>query len=533
MLYAKQGRAQQFTTQAARDQYLSDEIKQLKAYEKTQTRRISDLEGEVDGAKAQLSAAAERSAEQTQKDEERREKLRQMAEEVATHRAKVDSMQEQRKELWREDGKLGQTVANAREQLQTHERALQGMMDKDTANGLRAVRNYAQRLRLDGVYGPLYELFEVSDRYKTAVEVTAGNSLFHVVVDNDDTATRLLEEMTKDRAGRVTFMPLNRLRSHTVSYPKADDALPMISKLKFDRKYVMAFEQVFGRTIICEDLATAAQYTRSHGLNAVTVEGDRVDRKGALTGGFHDVRRSRLDSVKAVRRWQEVFNSDSARHNEVKEGLARLEQQVTTTLGQIQMLEAKRKQILEQRHLADMQSRAVSRDEEQARQLVSRLQSALEEARGELRDATSKRASYEEEMKTPMRQRLTDEEIAELEELATRVEEQKKTLQDAMTARQAASSERNKLEIELTEGLRRTRLQLRGDLDDLEGDAGAGVLQAGEVELRNAELRNIVRSIEQLSDQIKSKSSRALGCESNRADNSRRGARRGTQLGDF
>jgi structural maintenance of chromosome 3 (chondroitin sulfate proteoglycan 6) len=26
-----------------------------------------------------------------------------------------------------------------------------------------------------GVYGPLYSLFEVEERYKTAVEVTAGN----------------------------------------------------------------------------------------------------------------------------------------------------------------------------------------------------------------------------------------------------------------------------------------------------------------------------------------------------------------------
>jgi len=48
------------------------------------------------------------------------------------------------------------------------------MMDKDTANGLRAVKRYAKQLGLEGVYGPLYELFEVSDRYKQAVEVTAG-----------------------------------------------------------------------------------------------------------------------------------------------------------------------------------------------------------------------------------------------------------------------------------------------------------------------------------------------------------------------
>lgn len=48
------------------------------------------------------------------------------------------------------------------------------MMDKDTSNGLRAVRSVARRLGLDGVHGPLYELFDVSDKYKTAVETVAG-----------------------------------------------------------------------------------------------------------------------------------------------------------------------------------------------------------------------------------------------------------------------------------------------------------------------------------------------------------------------
>jgi structural maintenance of chromosome 3 (chondroitin sulfate proteoglycan 6) len=76
--------------------------------------------------------------------------------------------------LWREDGKLGQTVNNAKSEMENAERSLAGMMDKDTSNGLRAVRSIAKRLNLDGVYGPLYDLFEVSDKYKQAVEVTAG-----------------------------------------------------------------------------------------------------------------------------------------------------------------------------------------------------------------------------------------------------------------------------------------------------------------------------------------------------------------------
>ena len=47
---------------------------------------------------------------------------------------------------------------------------------QDTGTGLRAVDSIAERLNLDGVYGPLYRLFEVTDvKFNTAVELTAGN----------------------------------------------------------------------------------------------------------------------------------------------------------------------------------------------------------------------------------------------------------------------------------------------------------------------------------------------------------------------
>lgn len=64
-----------------------------------------------------------------------------------------------------------------------------------------------------GVHGPLIELFKVTNEaLQTAVDVTAGNSLFHVVVDNDDVASAILSKMNAAKApGRVTFLPLSRL----------------------------------------------------------------------------------------------------------------------------------------------------------------------------------------------------------------------------------------------------------------------------------------------------------------------------------
>ena len=97
VLYAKRGRAQQFTTKAARDKYLSDEIKSLKVYENTQQKRVEDLTKDVDGAKEHLADILSKSADQTKQNEERREKLKSMGEEVTGLRSRVDGMQEQRK----------------------------------------------------------------------------------------------------------------------------------------------------------------------------------------------------------------------------------------------------------------------------------------------------------------------------------------------------------------------------------------------------------------------------------------------------
>ena len=67
------------------------------------------------------------------------------------------------------------------------------------------------------------------------------------------------------------------------------------------------------------------------------------------------------------------------------------------------------------------------------------------------------------------------------------------------------ASEKAELEVELTESHRRRRQELRARLDELEGDAGSGVIQVGEVESRQTELRNLISSIEQLEDQVKGK----------------------------
>ena len=157
------------------------------------------------------------------------------------------------REIWREDAKGATSLDSMKQELHRNERILAGCMDRSTSHGLQAVKRIAAKLNLDGVYGPIYELFEVDDVYSAAVEVIGGSrysynrsqsSLFNVVVDTDQTASKLLEELNREQAGRVTFMPLNRLHPKPATYPESNDVIPMIKKLRYNSLYEKAFVQV-------------------------------------------------------------------------------------------------------------------------------------------------------------------------------------------------------------------------------------------------------------------------------------------------
>lgn len=69
-------------------------------------------------------------------------------------------------------------------------------------------------------YGLVIENFHCEKTIYTAVEVTAGNRLFHHVIESDRVGTQILKEMNQQKLpGEVTFMPLNRLNVRGQDYP--------------------------------------------------------------------------------------------------------------------------------------------------------------------------------------------------------------------------------------------------------------------------------------------------------------------------
>ncbi|KAI9463542.1 structural maintenance of chromosome protein 3 [Lactarius psammicola] len=483
-LYAKKGRLERFRTRAERDQYLRSELAALETHRTVQGDALKASNAELQTALASREQLDGRVAEVTQRGEDSRGRARDLGEELAKLADQRSEWVERRKDLWREDAKLDSTRNRAADELRSAERTLASMMDKETGTGLRAVDSIAERLNLDGVYGPLYRLFEITDaKFNTAVELTAGNSLFHVVVDTDQTASKVLEVMLRERTGRVTFMPLNQ-------------------KLRYDPAHAKAFQQVFGKTCVCRDLTVAAAYVKSHGINTITLDGDKVDRKGALTGGYHDIRRSRLEAVKNVATWRSRAATEEARSREVKTETVKLDQEITRVSGRIQVLSSQQKVARETREGISAEIMVIQREKERIEGRISKLEEDVQELGGELRALDARVEAYRSELSSPMVQELSAEERDFIDELSRDVEARQKSLVEMGKTKTELARGKNIIQIELNESLRRRRDELRSQIEGL-GVAEVGDASAAEdLKVRTHEMSSINNAINTLTKKV-------------------------------
>lgn len=65
-----------------------------------------------------------------------------------------------------------------------------------------------------------------------------------MVVENDEISTQIIRHLNAQKGGRVTFIPLNRVKAPHVTYPQSSDVIPLLKKLRFSREYNSAFAQV-------------------------------------------------------------------------------------------------------------------------------------------------------------------------------------------------------------------------------------------------------------------------------------------------
>lgn len=491
-LYEKQGRSAQFKSKAERDKWLRASIQDHNTSLGEQQENRFNADEEVKGVQTEIKSLEGEIAGLRERLEGWGGSRQALSDEVTTAKDALERLSDERKVLRREDDKLESVIQNARQERERAERELSHTMDGATSRGLATVRRLKYEQNIEGAYGTLAELLDVSENYRMAVEQTAGNSLFHYVVDNAETATRLADALYKQKGGRVTFMPLSQLRPRPAKLPKAQDAIPMLSKIAYDEKYEKAFEQVFGKTIICPSLIIAAQYARSHGCNAITPDGDTTNRKGAMTGGYIDPRKSRLEAVRAVNKWRDEYESLRKRALDIRKDVERKDQEITGAMSDRQKVEQK----LRQRDdafdpLKDELRHKCSHLEKKKEQLSSNLR-RRETIQNLLKECGDSISGFEAELATDFKKALTANEENQLEQLSTTLQDLHKQWTELSKSRRELESQKQLLEVDLRENLRLRLDSLNSQTIDNTATSSSGNLKEGQ--------RDLQRVIKQVAD---------------------------------
>lgn len=503
-LFAKQTRGSRFKNKSERDKWLRNEIQDLEMSISTQKANKIDADEEVSKVQQSILDTENEVAELRSRLANWSGGRAELAEEATKARDTLDRLNDERKLVRREDDKLNSVIANARQEKEHAERELSHAMDGATSRGLATIRRLKQDRAIPGAYGTLAELLEVSDAYRLPVEQIAGASLFHYVVDNADTATFLADTLHRQRGGRVTFMPLSQLRPRPVNLPRSNDAVPLISKINYDPQYEKAFQQVFGRVVVCPNLTVAGQYARSHGVDGITAEGDTNNKRGAVSGGYIDTRKSRLEAVKAVNRWRDEYGSLLDQSRQLRRQVEIKDQEITAAMSEVQKLEQKLRQADDGfeplRHELGNKSAHLENERSHFDSAIQRCES-VERNLNEFMELI---AAHEAEIGTDFKKSLTAAEEKQLEELSTSAGQLQHQWNELCNSRRQLEQRKQILEVDLRQNLQMKLDQLNSQaFENSASGSSTGGLKESQRELKKAQ--NVLKSVQANLHEVESK----------------------------
>jgi chromosome segregation protein len=362
---------------------------------------------EADELEAELAAARERLPELAAD----REDLTAELDRAEQNEERIDEVID---DLQAERGTLKNDLDDVDEDLRAAQQEYADLEAKTDSSGSSYSRAVSTVLNADkmGVHGTVAQLGSVSGEYATACETAAGGRLANVVVEDDSVGQRCIDFLKTRNAGRATFLPITEMNSR--SRPRLPDREGVIdfayNLVEFDSRYRGIFSYVLGSTLVVEDMSTARSLMGDFRL--VTLDGDLVERSGAMTGGS-----------KSGSRYS--FTSSTGRLEAVADRIAELEE--------------KRRSLQE---------------------AISETERRLDSARDRRADATEQVSSLEADL-----ERL-DETRAEQED---RIDSLEADREDLREQRATVDAQMNDLETDLGEFNERIEA-LNGDIEDLERD---------------------------------------------------------------
>ena len=510
-IYAKQGRGRQYQTKEQRDKVLKKQMKELDSLRVEKEQYLQQNQDAL-GNLRRLMASQEQELRTKQEEIDTKTASLQAINKVLDEKAKNKlAATEARKRLWRQAEELQDQTREAREALHKAISDTRKSMPRATAMGLKALSNIVEQERLvvgEQYFGMLLENMNLKDpKYQTAVDLAAQNSLFHVIVDTDATAARLMRRLEEGKLGRVTFLPLDRLRVDHTSYPQSPDVMPLLDVcIEYDPKVRKAMLHVFDKKLLARTSEVASEWASKVHMDCITLEGDLCSRKGALTGGYIDHNKSRILAFANQQQAQAQFDQVERNFRQVDHEAKDAEQDVTNASQEVSRLQHKQAQLVRLTDALKSQVEELQVQLESNKKQAHKLETqVLPPLQLEIDSAKVDMARLKDELGAELTTSLTDEDRANLAQLKQVQAQLVNNIQEQQDILEEMDAERQKLQSILDDNLLKRRQELMQVKDDVSGQATTSTLQeqrARELEERTQQLNEAAKVAEEIEERL-------------------------------
>ncbi len=155
----------------------------------------------------------------------------------------------------------------------------------------RGVKDVIKNKSLNGIRGAIAQLINTDRKYEKAIEAASGSSMQNIVVEDEVSAKEAIEYLRKNKLGRVTFLPISRIRSKKADFSYAKrlkGSIGIASDLvKTESEYENIVNMILGSTLVVDNMDNAIAISKDKNirLRLVTLEGDVINTSGSMTGG--------------------------------------------------------------------------------------------------------------------------------------------------------------------------------------------------------------------------------------------------------
>ena len=302
-------------------------------------------EEQLESLKEQLASAKSKASEQEVALKSAKEEVQSL---LADYQTNAKQEEEQKQAYQSQQNQLFDRLDNLKNK-QAKAQSLENIL-KNHSNFYAGVKSVLQeKNRLGGIIGAVSEHLTFDVHYQTALEIALGASSQHIIVEDEQAATKAIDFLKRNRAGRATFLPLTTIKARSISSQNQDviasspGFLGMADELvTFDAKLEAIFKNLLATTAIFDTVEHARDAARKvrYQVRMVTLDGTELRTGGSYAGGANRQNNSifikpELEQLqKEIAQEEKLLRQEEENRKLVQESLNELSQTLETIKSQ-------------------------------------------------------------------------------------------------------------------------------------------------------------------------------------------------------